>query len=89
MFFKNCGTKTKKVKLEVNLPKEVKIKIGVLILKDGKLSLKRGATLPLTVAPLLDLKSCWQKLLKNMLHLTNNCSNGIKFTDFSMQIIKK
>ena len=32
---------------------EVKINIGVVIRKDGKLSIKRGATLPLTVSPLI------------------------------------
>jgi hypothetical protein len=32
-------------------PVEVKINIGVVIRKDGKLSIKRGATLPLTVSP--------------------------------------
>ena len=63
-FLKNCSTKMKKVKLEANLPKEVKINIGVLILKDGKLSLKRGATLPLTVAPTIGCEELLAKAVK-------------------------
>ena len=50
-FFKTkCPAKAKKAKVEQQ-PSEVKINIGVLLLKDGKLAVRRGATLPLTVAP--------------------------------------
>ena len=75
-FFKNCSTKTKKVKLEANLPKEVKINIGVLILKDGKLSLKRVATLPLTVAPTIGSEELLAKAVK-------------KHTRFNEQLFKR
>ena len=75
-FFKNCSTRTKKVKLEANLPKEVKINIGVLILKDGKLSLKRGATLPLTVAPTIGSEELLAKAVK-------------KHTRFNEQLFKR
>jgi hypothetical protein len=71
-FFKTCGTKAKKSKLEDKQPEEVKINIGVMILKDGKLSIKRGATLPLTVAPSIGSKELLTKAVEKHTRFNQN-----------------
>ncbi|CAB3990968.1 Hypothetical predicted protein [Paramuricea clavata] len=71
-FFKTCGTKAKKSKLEDKQPEEVKINIGVMILKDGKLSIKRGATLPLTVAPSIGSEELLTKAVEKHTRFNQN-----------------
>ena len=60
-FFKSSGkSKAKKSKIEEK-ESDVKINVGIMLMQDGKLSIKRGATLPLTVAPSVTAR----QLLKN------------------------
>ena len=61
----------KKAKTEEKQTAPVKINIGIMVMKDGKLSIKRGATLPLSV--LLDINS--QQLLTKAVD-NNNLINS-------------
>ena len=77
-FFKTCGTKAKKTKVEDKQPTEVKINVGIMVMKDGKLSVKRGATLPLTVAPSAGPQQLLTKAIEKHSRFNNNLINRLR-----------
>lgn len=71
--------KAKKAKTEEKQTQEVKISVGVVILKDGRLSIKRGATLPLTVLPSITRKELLTKGFEKHSRFNNNLVSGTSF----------
>ena len=63
-----------------NPEKEVKINIGVLAMKDGNLSVKRGVTLPLSVSPKISSEDLLRKAVDKHNHFNNNL---VSMTDAS------
>ena len=55
---------------------DVKINVGVMILTDGRSSIKRGATLPLTVLPLITRNKLLMKAFEKHSRFNNNLVNG-------------
>ena len=63
----------KKLKMgQENPEKEVKINIGVLAMKDGNLSVKRGVTLPLSVSPKISSEDLLRKAVDKHNRFNNN-----------------
>lgn len=52
--------------------KEVKINVGVLAMKDGNLSVKRGVTLPLSVSPKINSEDLLRKAVDKHNRFNNN-----------------
>ena len=74
-FFKSTA---KKAKTEEKQTAPVKINIGIMVMKDGKLSIKRGATLPLSVLPDIDSQQLLTKAVEKLKHarFNNNLINS-------------
>jgi hypothetical protein len=68
--------KAKKAKIEDKQTQEVKINVGVMILKDGRLSIKRGATLPLNVLPSITRKELLAKAFDKHSRFNTNLVHG-------------
>ena len=71
-YFKPSVAKRLKKKPE-RVEKEVKIQVGIVTMKDGGLSVKRGVTLPVTVSP----KSNSEDLLKRAVDKHNRFNNNL------------
>ena len=71
-YFKPSVAKRLKMEPE-RVEKEVKIQVGIVTMKDGGLSVKRGVTLPLTVSP----KSNSEDLLKRAVDKHNRFNNNL------------
>ena len=71
-FFKKSGPKTKKMKTQENKPQDVKITVGVMTMKDGKLSVKRGATLPVTVPEVIASNDLLEKAVEKHSRFNNS-----------------
>lgn len=76
-FFKTSGTKAKKAKVEDKQATEVKINVGVMVMKDGRLSIKRGATLPLTVLSSIGAQQLLTKAVEKHHRFNNNVINRL------------
>ena len=72
-FFKPTA---KKAKTEEKQTAPVKINIGIMVMKDGKLSIKRGATLPLSVLPDIDSQQLLTKAVEKHARFNNNLINS-------------
>ena len=72
-FFKLTAKKAKTEKIQTA---PVKINIGIMVMKDGKLSIKRGATLPLSVLPDKDSEQLRPKAVEKHARFNNNLINS-------------
>ncbi|CAB4002041.1 Hypothetical predicted protein [Paramuricea clavata] len=75
-----------KAKTEEKQTQEVKITVGVVILKDGRLSSKIGATLPLTVLPSITRKELLTKAFEKHSRFNNNLVNGTS-SEYEYQLL--